>query len=280
MLSVIYSGDQEKNTTLIHDRATGLDMMKKATIDQKRDKDYVLRAVKLNGNSLYYAHDDLKKDEDIVKNAVIDNGLSLYFADISFRKNKAIVLLAVSNNGLIYKIIDDSLKVDKDVAMAAITSNPNVYKILNDDLKKDIKFIKIAVENNIKIDDIPKSFWYKKEIIEILIKRNRLHNGTIGINLCSSFQTSDWHIKYAPYNIKKDKDLMLKLLELDPYSYKYIDDSLKDDTEILLTVAKNVHVSEDLGLKFEPPMMFSIDRRFDIDDIDSFLKKNTDCNIY
>jgi len=81
----------------------------------RKNKEFVLTAVRYDYNNLDYADDSLKKDKEIVLEAVKQNGQALYYADDSLKKNKEIVLEAVKSDAHALDDADDSLKNDPDI---------------------------------------------------------------------------------------------------------------------------------------------------------------------
>ena len=104
----------------------------------KKDKEFVLEAVKLSGfkSALQYADNSLKKDREIVLEAVKQSmGFALQFADDSLRKDKKIVLEAVKQNGTALQFADDSLKKDKKIVLEAVKQDGRALQYADDSLK-------------------------------------------------------------------------------------------------------------------------------------------------
>lgn len=62
-------------------------VFQQAPEDFQKDKEFVLKFVKADGFSLFYANAELKQDKEIVLEAVRQNPLSLYFADTELQND-------------------------------------------------------------------------------------------------------------------------------------------------------------------------------------------------
>ena len=67
----------------------------------KNNREFVLKAVGLNGSSIQYAKEGFKKDKEIILKAVSSPQISFAFtfADISLQNDRDIVEAAVKNDG-------------------------------------------------------------------------------------------------------------------------------------------------------------------------------------
>ena len=75
----------------------------------RNDKEFVLKAVKQDGWTLYHASKELKNDKEFVLEAVKQNGWALYYASKELRNDKEVVLEAVKQNGQAFKYASEEL---------------------------------------------------------------------------------------------------------------------------------------------------------------------------
>jgi hypothetical protein len=87
----------------------------------KKDKNYALEIIKLSSDAFRYVHESLKKDKEVATAAVKLNAHMLRYVDTTFKKDKEFVLAAVRQNGLVLTYIDGALREDEDVVIAALT---------------------------------------------------------------------------------------------------------------------------------------------------------------
>ena len=99
------------------------EIFKKMDVSLKTNKEFLIKAVNINGIIFNQISDDLKKDKDIVLSAVSKNGFILDKIDKSFTKDRNIVLAAVSQKGESLKYADDNLKKDRELALVAIKNH-------------------------------------------------------------------------------------------------------------------------------------------------------------
>ena len=84
----------------------------------KKDRDYVLAAVKDDGRALQFADPSLMKDRELVLVAIKENGLALKYADESLKKDKEFVLAAVAKDFCALMFADESLFEDEELLAA------------------------------------------------------------------------------------------------------------------------------------------------------------------
>ncbi len=106
----------------------------------RKNRDFMLKMLRVTSYSLQYADDTLKKDKEFVWEAVKGNfgHSALQNADRSIRKDKFFVLAMIGLTGgeaLYYA--DDRLKKDKDVVLAAVKSYPKAIKWAHPVLQRD-----------------------------------------------------------------------------------------------------------------------------------------------
>jgi hypothetical protein len=71
--------------------------------------DFMLEAVKIDGNNLMWASDEQKNDDKIVLEAVKQNGLALRWASYRLSYNLEIVLEAIKKDGVAIKFASDTI---------------------------------------------------------------------------------------------------------------------------------------------------------------------------
>ena len=73
--------------------------LKDAPEELKNDREFMLQAVKQDGNALLYASKELKNDREIVMEAVKQDGTALQYASAELKGNREIVMEAVKQCG-------------------------------------------------------------------------------------------------------------------------------------------------------------------------------------
>lgn len=181
----------------------------------KDKKNVVLKAVQQNGLCLEFVSDRLKKCKEVVSMAVKNNGLSLQFANPLLKKDKELARLAIEQNGLAYQWVDQLLQDDPDLFFLAMQKDPAVLKKIGR-LSTAIKnyFFNI-LENHLDIfTSISFQFAQDKKIFLAALSLNGLL------------------LKYADMKLKQDKDLVLIATSQNGLALEFASDHLKDDIDI------------------------------------------------
>ena len=114
-----------------------------------KDRDFVLDAVKRDGNLLEYA-EDFQDDDEVALAAVRQNGMALQFANTELSDgflDKELVLEAVKQNGMALQYADERLRADKQVVLAAVKQNPDAVDLVHHCLRNDKEVWLTAVSN-------------------------------------------------------------------------------------------------------------------------------------
>jgi heterodisulfide reductase subunit C len=136
----------ERKILLKNIKYSDADFLEKASDHLKKDKKFILKAVKLNGRALEYADDSLKKDKDVVLAAIKESHFAIWEMDDSLRKNKEIILMAVKDYSEHLECADDSLRKDKKFILEAVNKNGFALEYTNNSLKKDKEVVLKALK--------------------------------------------------------------------------------------------------------------------------------------
>ena len=130
----------------------------------KKDELIVLQAIQLDPKQIemldldfehktreafFYADDSLKNNREFVLKAVGVNGSSIEYANEEFKKDKEIALKAVSSREyrFSYCLIDESLQNDREIVEAAVKNDGAVWRHLPDNFKKDKEILLLAIDD-------------------------------------------------------------------------------------------------------------------------------------
>jgi len=192
-------------------------------MENNKDRNEVLAAVKENGYALDDADESLQKDKEIVLAAIKENGRALEYADESFRKDKEIVLEAVKQTGAALMYADESFQKDREIVLSAVKESGNALNYADKSLKKDKEIVLEAVKQSgsaLKYAD--ESFRMDREIVLEAVKQDG----------CA--------LEYADDSFKADREVVLDAVKM-PFSNAllFADDTLKADREIVLEAFKS-----------------------------------------
>ena len=179
----------------------------------KKDREFVLLAVKANGYCFEYADETIKKDREFILEAVSSSNAGvLRYADESFRKDREIVLSAVKSDGHALQYADQSFAKDREIVLSAVERNGYAIKYADVSFKKDRVIVLAAVQSDAlnALGYIDESFKKDREIMLAAVKSN-------GATL-----------KYADVSFKKDMEIVTTALKSDSYSLNFVNKTLKN----------------------------------------------------
>ena len=95
-----------------------------ATADLRRDRMFMLDAVKFSWHTLQYASGDidvdLLGDREIVLEAVKQDGAALQFASSRLQNERRVTMTAVESNGRALQYCGAEMKKDREIVLAAV----------------------------------------------------------------------------------------------------------------------------------------------------------------
>jgi hypothetical protein len=114
--------------------------------DKWADRDYVLKAVKEDGEALKRASKSLRANREFMLEAVRQDGWALEYADESLQADREFVLEAVKLDGSALKYADGSLRADRKVVLAAVKDTGHALQYAAKSLKADRKVVLAAIK--------------------------------------------------------------------------------------------------------------------------------------
>ena len=122
--------------------------LEEASDHLKKDKKFILKAVKLNGLALEYADDSLRKDKEVVLAAMKENPRAIYDADDSLMTDKEIILIGFNYSSELLECAADTLKKDKKFILQLVKKDGDALEFADESLKKDPDIL--AILNKMK----------------------------------------------------------------------------------------------------------------------------------
>ena len=196
----------------------------------RADRELVLLAVKENGRALEYASNMLKSDEELVLQAVEKNGDAFVFAHSYLKKNRAYVLkLLKKKRYFIFDYIDKELQQDRELLELALSYDGSVFEYVDESLSKDRAYILKFLKSN---------GWIFPYLDEVFLKDREL----VTIAIVNSPNV----LSYADVTLREDKAFLWSLIEKNEKVLEDIDEELWKDNKFLLKVLKE----KGYGLKY------------------------------
>ena len=127
----------ERKTLLKNIQYSDASFLEEARDHLKKDKKFILKAVKLNGLALEYADDSLKKDKEVVLAAMKENPRAMMDADDSLMTDKEVVLMGFNYDVELLDFAADSLKKDRKFILQLVKKDSDAFEFADESLKKD-----------------------------------------------------------------------------------------------------------------------------------------------
>ena len=235
------------------------------------DRQVVESVISIDGHLLYFVNQEFKMDKGIIEKAILNDAHSFRFIPESLKDDRSFVLELASINGNILSKLSNDLKDDKEIVRHAMLQDFDTLEYASDRLRNDKEFIFSVLNENIKLQN------ENKEIMDSILK-------DFGDNFERNEESYDnhfaqwdklYHELAKKYNIgncgilhgvsdvlKSDKEFVLDILKIDPWSVRSISETLKFD----MTVMQIVFISERYLLKYYYSDK-TMDRDFAIDAI-------------
>jgi hypothetical protein len=174
------------------------------------DKEWAVKAAKINIHSVAYLPKHLKNDAEVCKALLAVHLSSFNFFEEEMKRNKVVQTFALKKDGYVFEIFPDDLKCNKDFIKKILDncydnddySGYMIFRVC-EDLKNDQELIDLAVERNPSIfKEIVAPSNYTKDIFKHYLK------------------VSPYILKLVPDEWQDDRDLMIALLSAGFDSHK------------------------------------------------------------
>lgn len=179
----------------------------------------VISKLKQNVSFSSTIFDNFRDNKEVAIHAITYNYNNFSSLSPKFKEDYDIWKTLLDIEPYFIKNIPNFLENDKNLALIALKKNPESYQYLSKSLLSDKDICFLAVKHYSNFKSIPKKYQNDKIFIEQ------------SINFNSSFSTPI--TQFLPIEILKNRDLMLKAVELNPLNFKHIDKSLQEDKEII-----------------------------------------------
>ena len=222
----------------------------------KADRNVVYAALleSYDGDVMEHADEKFKSDEAFVLEFLKKGKCSIYtYISSELQGKKEIALLAVqlSTNGFVFRLIPEIFKSDRAFIMEALTPsefNPEnlqgrLIEFIPDELKDDKELVKLALNrsNGSALEFASDKMKADKDLflgLPILglayeyASEEIRSNKEISIRILEK-ENNVQYLRYAPKIIKKDKELILKAIGLQPWALTFADKSLHKDRDLI-----------------------------------------------
>lgn len=123
-------------------------VFRNASESLRQDRDFVIRAIKVNWRVLGHVLPEHKSDRDICLVAAARCGEALTLVDPSLRSDKEFILATVNKNGSALQHSTSESQEDEQVVLAAVAHCPGAMQYASYKLKTDLAFVKEVVKTN------------------------------------------------------------------------------------------------------------------------------------
>ena len=246
----------------------------------QNDKDIAITAIKENALAIKYVSKEIQADEEIMLMVVKQNGLLLEYASENLKNDVRILKTAIKQNVDAIRYAPEIIRQDRNIMKEALRYNGLLLEIAPEEIKKDYEMIKIATKQNMK------ALKYASEDKKMVVLKEalRTHRVKLFDEIGKEFKGNEQFflycvelkinatrvIEYFDFSLFKEKvdsigqnseeqnvinpttrQLIIELLLSSSLAFKYADDSIKDDKEIVMKVIEKYpiclqHASEKL----------------------------------
>jgi hypothetical protein len=205
----------------------------------KRDREFILKGVKINGRILRMVDKEFKKDDEIHTEAVKNDGSCINYPC----ENKEIILCSVRNpkSGFLY--LDKSFQKDEEVQQEALKYKESLIMNLKYDLNQDVDqelLIKCLRMNPVNITKNFEMLRNDEELMMEAIKSNHksFKNASTDLKFNKKFvkfamKVNGECLKYVPQSLKMDKEIVMLAVKSNGYALKFAPKVYQDDFEIV-----------------------------------------------
>ncbi len=215
---------------------------------------YAALSASYNGDEMEYADEKFKSDEVFVLEFLKKGKWGIYThvsSELQGKKEIALLAIQLSTNGIIFRFIPEIFKSDRAFIMEALTPSElypenlqgRLIEFIPDELKADEELVKYALErsNGSAFEFVSDKMKADKELflgLPILNVAYQYASEEIRSDreICLGIlekENSVRHIRYATKTIKKDKELVLKAIKLEPWALTFADKSLHKDEDLI-----------------------------------------------
>ena len=222
------------------------ELLAEADDSLKADREFVMEAVRLNGDVLQYVAESLKADREVVL-AAYPVTWALEYADDSLKADREFMMEAMRLEGEAFEHASDSLKADREFVLAAVTqfNSPWALGYADDRLKADREIVMEAVkedgyllehaDDSLKADrevvlEAVKQHGEALEFADDILKADReVVLEAMKQHVYSPFYDDDSMLKYADDSLKCDREFVREAVKLDGNAIKHASEELQQD---------------------------------------------------
>ena len=209
------------------------------------DRQVVESVISIDGHLMNFVNQEFKMDKSTIEKAILNDADSFRFIPESLKDDRSFILKLVSMNGKILSKLNNDLKNDKEIVRLAMLQDYDTLEYASDRLRNDKEFIFSVLNENIKLQN------ENKEIIDSILEDFEANFERNQESFDNHFAQSDklYHELAKKYNIgncgilhgvsdilKSDKEFVLDILKIDPWSVKSISETLKSDKNVMQIV--------------------------------------------
>lgn len=219
------------------------------------EKEFMLKAVEINGESILQASDELKRDGDLILAAAKE--ISPIFLEIpkELLGDRNFVLRLLCRNGLFFGIAVKCKKeyaFDKDMILTAVKQNFEAARYVKprffdeDNPMCDKNFVmELVGENGRALSFVYPPFRDDEEVVLAAAKNYRSFEfASVRLKNDEKFlmrvlDINPSCIAYAPIEYRKNKTLIAELMKKHAYVYRYAREDAKNDLNMALEAVKS-----------------------------------------
>lgn len=115
----------------------------------RRDEEFMLRAIRTDGEAFLYAGDKLKDDRNFIIKSVKTNSVVFKFLDDGYRNDKEIAYMAIKCNPEMFKYAGEKIFNSFEYTREMMKEEPYIFKYINDDFRDALTLEAVKVDGRL-----------------------------------------------------------------------------------------------------------------------------------
>ncbi|CAJ1397278.1 unnamed protein product [Effrenium voratum] len=241
-----YSAEQVKELWDLRMPVVLPKLLETASEEQRRDRDFVLRAVQLRGPELRHAASELRRDQQLALAAVRQDWIALDYVAEDLYQDRDVILEGLKQDWEAITYAAAELQRDEEVAVAALNQSVMALQCIPQDLWSSEgpvrqALLAAAFRSPEPLKHCPEAIRSDREVmLKALRKNSKLDLVAPALLRDRGFALQavqgNWEVlELLPVHYTEDREIVLAALEQSPYSLRLASQELRGDAELVLS---------------------------------------------
>ena len=210
----------------------------------RKDREFVIKAVKKNPNCFKYLEEEYQHDKEIIILSLKLDGWLLQFVPDKLKEDEEIITSALKSTGYAYKFLLPKQKENLKYIKMAIEKRPDIFGLLDSSHKSNREVILAAIEYRALISHLSNENLQDFEFMEKLLRLNPHLFQYFPIEYKKNRKFCILALELATWNEESveihDEEMLYKMIDLGVVINKYqFDDKLVTKEMVYYSAEKN-----------------------------------------